>query len=152
GDIKWENCLLYEYEGKSQLKIVDWETADFGDPAWDVGAVFQAYLTFWIMSIPISGKMTPDIFLQLAPYPIEAMQPAIRAFWLAYLNAGGIDVKLSQNLAIRSIRYGAARMLQTAYEHMFHTPQVTANAISLLQVALNIFKDPLEGVRELLNI
>jgi thiamine kinase-like enzyme len=152
GDMKWENCIVYPQNGGVEVKIVDWETADFGDACWDVGAIFQAYLTFWIMSIPIQGEMSPDQFLQLAPYPIEAMQPAIRAFWLAYLQARPLSEAERRDVLVRSAGYGAARMLQTAFEYMYYSPQITMNALALLQVSLNILSDPRVAARELLNL
>lgn len=152
GDMKWENCIVYPKNGAVEVKIVDWETADFGDACWDIGAIFQAYLTFWIMSIPIQGQMSPEQFLQLAPYPIEAMQPAIRAFWLAYLRARRAGEAEHQDLLLRSAGYGAARMLQTAFEYMYYSPQITTNALALLQVSLNVLSDPHAAIQELFSL
>jgi len=152
GDMKWENCMVYAQDERMEVKIIDWETADFGDGCWDVGAIFQAYLTFWIMSVPIQGDMSPDQFLGLAPYPIERMQPAIRAFWLAYVEYRRLTEGEQREALIRSTGYAAARMLQTAYEYMYHSPQVTLNALSLLQVSLNMLTDTPGAVKELLNL
>lgn len=152
GDMKWDNCLVYSQNDQLQLKIIDWETADWGDACWDVGAILQAYLTFWIMSIPVDNTSTPAQFLERAPYPIEAMQPAIRAFWQAYLTARGISGAAGRELLVRSVQYGAARMLQTAYEYMYYAPQISANALCQLQVSLNILSNPHEAIRELLAL
>ena len=38
-DVKWDNFLVYARAGSrrlTQMKIIDWELANFGDPAWDV--------------------------------------------------------------------------------------------------------------------
>jgi hypothetical protein len=37
GDMKWDNVLIYPVGGGLDFRIVDWEMADFGDTAWDVG-------------------------------------------------------------------------------------------------------------------
>lgn len=152
GDMKWDNCIVYPQNGSVEVKIVDWETADFGDACWDVGAIFQAYITFWIMSIPIQGQMSPTQFLQLAPHPIEVMQPAIRAFWLAYTQARSLNRAEGQDTLVRGTGYAAARMLQTAFEYMYYSPQITTNALALLQVSLNILTEPREAARELLSL
>jgi aminoglycoside phosphotransferase (APT) family kinase protein len=148
GDMKWDNCVVFRENSQEEIKFVDWETADFGDAAWDVGAIFQSYLAFWIMSIPA----IPGEVFHLATYPIEAMQPALRAFWQAYVAARELTGEVRQETLIRSMGYGAARMLQTAYEHMFYSPQLTVNALRQLQVSLNILSDPEAAIRELLNI
>lgn len=152
GDMKWENCIVSAHAGDMQVKLIDWETADVGDAAWDVGAIFQAYLTFWIMSIPIRSDASLDQLLELAPYPIEAMQPAIRAFWMAYAERRQLAAGQRRELLTRSAGYAAARMLQTAYEYMYYSPQVTLNALALLQVSLNILADPSSAVSELLSL
>lgn len=86
GDMKWDNCLVFN-DGDNQLKlrIVDWELADLGDPLWDTGAVFLSYLTFWIYSMPIVAESTPRSFVPGAAYKLESLQPAMRAFWQAYV-------------------------------------------------------------------
>lgn len=152
GDMKWENCIVYSQNGELQVKAIDWETADFGDACWDVGAILQAYLTFWIMSLPVRGDVPADQYLAQAPYSIEAMQPAIRAFWLAYGRRQGLSEVEWQDVLHRSMGYGAARMLQTAFESMYYSPRITVNALSLLQVSLNILSDTKGAVRDLLNL
>lgn len=63
GDIKWDNCLVFASSGSrrmTRLKIVDWEFASMGDPCWAVGSVFSSYLSFWLLSIPITGEYPPQ--------------------------------------------------------------------------------------------
>ena len=42
----------------------------------------------------------------------------------------------------RAVRYGAARMLQTVYEYAFQEQQLNAHHICLLQLSLNMLRDP----------
>ncbi|HEU4325177.1 MAG TPA: aminoglycoside phosphotransferase family protein [Roseiflexaceae bacterium] len=152
GDMKWENCLVCPQESDTAISIIDWETADLGDACWDVGAIFQAYLTFWIMSIPIRNDIPPARLLQEAAYPIEAMQPALRAFWLAYAQARQLAPDRQRETLARSTGYAAARMLQTAYEYMYHSPLITPNGLALLQVSLNILTDTKGAISDLLKL
>ncbi len=153
GDIKWENCVLYK-NGDQQpgLKIVDWELADIGDACWDAGAIFQAYITCWLLSIPSVAGVPPSQLMDQAKYPIDDMQPAIKAFWMSYTESLDADNKTLRELLKKSVRYGAARMIQTVYEHMSPSPHITPNAISLLQVSLNILESPDEAITELLGL
>ena len=42
GDIKFTNCIVFPQSGGTLgFRIVDWELADWGDAAWDVGGVFR---------------------------------------------------------------------------------------------------------------
>jgi thiamine kinase-like enzyme len=154
GDVKWDNCVAYRAPGNGALaaKVVDWELADIGDAAWDLGALLQAYISFWVLSMRMSAGMLPAQMADTAFYPIETMRPSIRAFWQAYVEARELDGAAAQALLIRSVRYGAARMIQTAYETMQYAPQISPNALGLLQVSFNVLKDPKQAVTHLLGL
>jgi hypothetical protein len=155
GDIKWDNCLLCRYPttGRAaRLKIVDWELAGLGDPCWDVGAAFSSYLGFWLFSIPITGEAPPERFLELARFPLERMQPAMRSFWQSYVRRMGLDPASSRSWLLRSVRYSAARLILTAYEHMQMSVLLTGNMICMLQLSLNIMLKPSDAAEHLLGI
>lgn len=151
GDIKWDNCVLFQNgNGNPQLKLVDWELADLGDPLWDVGAVLQAYLSFWILSMLPAGDATPESVIRTAPYPLEKLQPAIRTFWESY-SASLPDGEKDQSLTI-AVQYAAARMIQTAFEYMHQSPQLSANAVYILQVSMNVLTNPKDAIRNLFQL
>jgi hypothetical protein len=50
------------------------------------------------------------------------------------------------------VKYAAARLVQTGYEHMQHSSHVTGNIICLLQLSLNIMQRPSEAIAHLLGI
>ena len=155
GDMKWDNCIVEASAGPAQplkLRLVDWELADLGDAAWDVGAILQAYLAFWILSINLPVGVPPAESLHLAQYRIESMQPAIARFWETYREARGWTGPTAEAGLERSVKYAAARMIQTVYEYMQRAPQLTPNALCLLQVSMNVLLKPREAIRDLLAL
>jgi len=155
GDIKWDNCLVdgkAESNGNAALKIVDWELADWGDPCWDIAAVFNQYLVYWIQSLPFHSGGDPATLVERAGYPLEKMQPAMQAFWKAYARAMEMPRKEEGDLLRRSARYCGARMIQTAYEYLQYSSEVNALTLYLLQASLNILTQPDEATEELLGI
>lgn len=155
GDIRWDNCIVFGKSSsarKSRLKIVDWELAGVGDPCWDVASVFNDYLSFWLLSIPVTGELPPDRFLELARYPLEKMHPALHAFWLAYVQQMNLDVATADRWLLRTGRYVAARLVQTAFEETQMTIQLTGNIVCMLQLSLNILQRPHEATAQLLGI
>jgi aminoglycoside phosphotransferase (APT) family kinase protein len=154
-DLRWDNCIVFGRQGsrrKTRLKIVDWELASLGDPCWDVGSVFNDYLSCWLLSIPIIGQATPDRFFELARYPLEKMQPAMRAFWQAYVRKMNLDSTTSAQWLVRAVEYVGARLVQTAFEQMRTSIQPTGNIVSSLQLSLNIMQRPQEAAVHLLGI
>jgi hypothetical protein len=128
GDMKWDNVLIFPGQGGLDFRIVDWELADLGDADWDVGAVLQSFLTVWIMSMPIGSGLPPEHYVAMAAQPIEP-RPALE----------------------RSMRFGAARLVWSAVEQRLYVGLLDAAALALLQVSLNILKNPAQAVRDLLD-
>jgi aminoglycoside phosphotransferase (APT) family kinase protein len=149
GDMKWDNCLVDGDAGS--IRIVDWELADIGDPSWDSGAVLQSYVSFWVLSLPAGQTGDTEQLAGGAQYPLERMQAAIRAFWVAYRESRGIG-RNDAALLERTVRYAAARMVLTAYETMQFSPQLSAHARYLLQVSLNMMTRPRDAARDLLSL
>ena len=165
GDMKWENCLIqtglvHRDPGTAQngghagatLKLVDWEMADLGDVCWDVGALLQSFLVFWILSLPLAGQVEPARLIDMAQHPLNNMQPAIRGFWRGYSAAMSLDAGSAKDLLLRCVRFSGARMIQSAFECLYFAPEVTPQAICLLQVSLNILQDPAGATESLLGI
>jgi hypothetical protein len=154
-DIRWSNCLVHRGTGfkkRPELKIIDWEFAGPGDACWDTGAVFCAYLSSWVQSIPVSGGEPPDRFFDLARYPLEGVQPAIRSFWNAYTKERNFNASEAAEHLVRAVKYSAARLVQSSYEQMQYSPTLTGNVVCMLQLGLNIFQRPGEAIVHLLGL
>ncbi len=154
-DIKWDNWIVFRQpsmQHKVELKLVDWESACVGDPCWDVGSVFNDYLSFWLFSIPITVDTPPERFIELARFPLEKMQPAIRSFWQSYVQRMELNTPTSHEWLMRAVRYGAARLIQTAFEQMQMSMSLTGNIVCLLQLSLNIMHQTHEAIIYLLGI
>lgn len=155
GDMKWENCLLLasaEPGGPLSLKIIDWELADFGDVCWDAGAVFQSYLSAWILSMPPHDEASAEKLVSQAGLSLDAMQPAMARYWHSYFQARQLPSAQQAETLTRCVQYAAARMIQTAYEHMSYAPSISMGTLRMLQVSSNILTRPAEAVRGLLGL
>ncbi len=153
-DLKWDNCIVLAKRGlqrKTGLMIVDWELANRGDPCWDVASVFNDYLSFWLFSIPLTGETPSERFIELTRYPLERMQPAIRSFWQSYVRQMGLSSTVANEWLQRAVRYGATRLVQTAFEQMQMSARLMGNAVCLLQLSLNILRRPQEALVNLLG-
>src|SRR5208282_3494029 len=105
-------------------------------------SVFMDYLNLWLLSIPITGEAAPDGFAALARYPLKSMQPAIRSFWRSYARRMELRGIAADEWLLRAVKYAAARLVQTAYEQMHVSMQLTGNIICFLQLSLNMLERP----------
>lgn len=155
-DVKWDNWLVPETTAgrapRRDLKLIDWELACIGDPCWDAGSVFNDYLRSWVLSIPITALESVSRVAGACRYPLETMQPAIRAYWRSYIHHMAVPSTNAYEWLIRSIRYGSVRLIQTAYEWMRVSSKLTGNIVCLVQLSMNIMRRPEEAVTGLLGL
>ena len=154
-DVKLENFVIDSNiytKNNNKIKLVDWELASIGDPAWDVGSVFCSYLSLWLFSIPISDEIPPDEFMKYAKFPIEKIQPAINSFWSMYVHCMKLDHTISQKFLVKAAKYTSARLIQTGYEFSQSRGDLTGHVVCLLQLSINIMKRPLDAITSLLGI
>jgi hypothetical protein len=143
GDLKGDNCLLSAPAAGGEaplIRLVDWEFAGWGDPAWDAGTLLAGWLAAW-------ATAGPD-----PPAPSVALQPSARAFWAAYTTARGDSGAEANQLRERAAGYAAARLAQSAYEVLHEAPQLSPPAVRLLQLSHNLLADPAAALHSLLAL
>jgi thiamine kinase-like enzyme len=149
GDMKFDNVVARGAQShEPTMHVVDWELADIGDPAWDVASILQAYLTWWIGSLPRVPTDQPD---GAAQYPLETIQPAIRAFWDSYVSSRRLGARDAGAELERAVSYAGARMLQTVYESMAWASSLTQHAVWEVQACINILNEPRAAATDLLG-
>jgi hypothetical protein len=153
GDIKGDNVLVtVRADEDVRVRIVDWELIQVGDAAWDVGNMFRDFLSYWLVSVPLSGDLAPEQMLESAQIPLANLHPATRTFWNAYRGSARLDANAADSFLLRSVRFAAARMAQGAYELSASAHSPSNLAVMMLQIAANILADPSEAVLHLLGI
>jgi aminoglycoside phosphotransferase (APT) family kinase protein len=153
-DFRWENLLACPAAGSSRpvLKVIDWEAARRGDPCWDIGSAFSDYLSFWLFSIPVTGRDLPERFPELARSPLQRMHPALAACWQAYRRRAGLAEPESSERLRRAVSFAAARLIATAFEGAQMSARLDSSLILHLQLAVNILERPREAAVHLLGL
>ncbi len=141
-DVKGDNILLSAKTGARSAWLIDWELAELGDPAWDVGSMFADYLGVWLWSIPITGEHPPAHYLSLARFPLTRLQPALRAFWRSYRLVRGLTGRAATAFLLAATRYCAVRLIQRVHEQTREAVDLLANTICQLQLSWNILQEP----------
>ncbi|MBI1227762.1 MAG: phosphotransferase [Bacteroidetes bacterium] len=152
GDIKFPNFIInrsYDESAAPDVRLIDWELADMGDPLWDVAAIFQNYLSLWV-SVEIANQQQGQ--KQLQTFSLENMQPSINAFWKKYVANNGWDVADTQAKLDKTVRYTAFKLLHSCFESSQYSKDIQLFTAKTLQLSLNLLKFPNEAVGELLGI
>ncbi|MGH9119903.1 MAG: phosphotransferase, partial [Acidimicrobiales bacterium] len=155
GDVRWDNCLVLARPGSTRttrLKLIDWELARFGDPAWDIGSVFADYLGAWIGALPAADQKDPARAFDLGRIPLHRIHRPVQAFWEAY-KGGGTDASDDRaELQIRSAAMAGARLIQNALERADRRTRLPALSVILLQLGFNTLSRPEDATAHLLGL
>jgi Ser/Thr protein kinase RdoA (MazF antagonist) len=146
GDLKFDNVLVRPGRERGDqetlgLFLVDWEFVQFGDPAWDLAGALHDYLLLWTSSMPLAPDKPPEEMINEARYPLANLHEAIRAFWEGYQTVRELGPEGSDLLIRRAVGFGAARLVQAAFERSAFEDTLPAQAVILLQLSANLLAD-----------
>jgi tRNA A-37 threonylcarbamoyl transferase component Bud32 len=142
GDLKSDNILVRRHDASSvpQVSLVDWELAQYGDPAWDIAGVLQDLIIFWVNSMRPSKDI--DEMVRSSELRLRDIHRPIRAFLTAYFEAQDYRGKDRSCLLLRSVQFSALRLIQSAYEKAQMGSSLSPHSVTLLQISHNILADP----------
>jgi aminoglycoside phosphotransferase (APT) family kinase protein len=134
-DIKSDN-LLFDADG---LHVVDWESIQRGDGAWDIAGFFQDVILYWLFSIPVS-PVGFDVDRLGAQCPLTNLGPVLAAFLGAY--EARTPAEPLAALVPRAAALTAIRLVQFALEYAHQRNAVTPQSLMALRVAESITRLP----------
>ena len=142
GDVRWTNVLI---TSAGELRIVDWEGAGIGDPAWDLSCAFEAWLARGIESLELrAGDGPADASAHFAR-SLPPLQQQMSLCWQAYAAASTLSPAALRFVLDRAVAYTGVRLLQSAYEWSRGRPEFTPFILFSIQLAVNLLrKSPTE--------
>ena len=151
GDIKLANFLIVDNNDATQVKLVDWETSNIGDPLWDVAGLIQSYISTWVLGQSSENNNAYDVIKKV--FDIAQVKLVLSEFWHYYIQKQTLEDSKKQSIEKKVMQLTAARLLQSANE-MNHvdSKQFLPSAILLIQLAQNIFKNPESAAIDFLGV
>ncbi len=142
-DIKFANFLVNTGDQNNsigQIKLVDWELADIGDPLWDVAGIFLAYLQLWITTD------LPEQELRMYPHikkiGLPQVQPCMDQFWKEYSTRSGYDAATAWLMLEKAVKFTALRLIHACFESAPYSTSLQPGGAKMLQVSFNILRSP----------
>jgi aminoglycoside phosphotransferase (APT) family kinase protein len=139
GDVRWTNVLIEE---STAVRLVDWEAAGLGDPAWDVACAFEAWLARGLETLELGVRDEPaDASVRFAQ-ALPALQHQMRGLWQAYQRTVQLESEPQRALLDRATSYTGARLLQSAYEWSSGRASFSPFILLTVQLAVNLLRQP----------
>ena len=157
GDLKFDNIIISlneekDIESANKTLLVDWELANIGDPAWDVGSIFQEFIRTWLSLLPITGTESAEELINLSKESFQNMQKSLRLFWNSYCKVVDKSAKEINELLVRATKLSAARLIQSAYEMLHSQIDLNNLEVYMVQISLNILNNINNAIIHLLGI
>jgi hypothetical protein len=144
-DLKINNILLdlnWQSPTSQIIKLIDWERADWGDPAFDLGCLLGSYLEIWLDGLVISSSLSVNESLQLATTPLELLQPVLFTIVQSYLAEFPAIINARPDYLDRVIQFAGLALIQRI-EITIDEDRIFGNrGILMLQVAKQLLCTP----------
>jgi 5-methylthioribose kinase len=144
-DLKINNILLalnWEQPDSKLISLIDWERANWGDPAFDLGCILGSYLELWLEGLVISSTLSINESLQLATTPLELLQPSLFSLVQTYLDRFPAILAARPDFLNRSIQFAGLSLI-IRLETMVEDERTFGNqGIIILQVAKQLLCAP----------
>jgi hypothetical protein len=153
GDFKWDNVLAVDAaDGGRELRIIDWELADLGDPLWDVAGGLVSFVQHWLLNLPVQHLARPLQAGEASAVPLASAQALAGEFWNAWRHAVHAEQPVTEELFLLAGRLTGARLVLFAFELLQAAPAMTPHAATALQLARYLLSRPRQGMADLLGI
>jgi len=141
GDVKWSNVLVTKVHDPPDIRLIDWECAAWGDPAWDVGSALHSFMVDAIAHAAVTARDGAAAAAAFA-HALPRSWPEIRAFLDAYVRARGLRGTAVERCVSAAVVFSAVRLVQTAWESCERAGAIPHYAAGELQLAFNVLARP----------
>jgi Phosphotransferase enzyme family len=144
-DLKLNNLLIdldWERPSSTVIRLIDWERANWGDPAFDLGCLLASYLEIWLDGLPIGNNLSINESLQLATTPLELLQPSLFALVQVYLGEFPAITRTRPDYLDRVIQFAGLALIENIEGKIYAERNFDNRGIVILQVAKQLICTP----------
>jgi hypothetical protein len=153
GDMKADNVLIaLRPDGGRELKLIDWELSNLGDPLWDAACALCLFLQPWLFSVRVDGTVPTAGSIPGDAQALAAAKRNAGLFWTTYLERMRPALPADDDATLRVGRLAAARLVLLVFELLPNATTVSPHAMLALQLARYFFVDPSNALRDLFGI
>lgn len=153
-DLRFSNYLIENKDLTSnpQIKLIDWEFWQWGDPAYDLGILLSKYLKLWLDSLLIDSDTDLNLSLSLAGCPLANIQPSLIAILQNYLAVFPKITSARPDFVHRVIQFAGLSLIKWLQLKVERHQPFTNQDICSLQVAKNLLCHPDRSIHSIFGM
>ena len=143
-DARFSNYLIKDISSldNPQIKLIDWEFIDWGDPAQDLGMLISKYFELWLDSLQVDSDRDLNLSFSSAACPLTKIQPSLVAILENYLATFGQITSARSDFVYRVVQFAGLSLVKRL-QHQVECHQPFGNQdVCILQVAKNLLCYP----------
>jgi len=141
--MRWEDLLSQTNPSHERIiKMINWESCSWGDPAFDLGTVIAGYLLLWLNSLIIHPNIELEKSLQLATTPLEIIQPSIVALIRAYIRTFPKILEEIPDFINRVFQFTGLALIYKIIEKIQSFQDFNLHSIYIAKVATQLLCNP----------
>ncbi|MEO1428126.1 MAG: aminoglycoside phosphotransferase family protein [Cyanobacteria bacterium J06633_8] len=140
-DLKLENVLVHsrwQHLDNVDVKMIDWESCGWGDPAYDLGTLLAGYLKIWLESLVVDSTLELEESLELAAIGLEILQPSMLALTESYLKAFPMILDYRKDFIQSVIKYAGLGLINQIQDKINNQQNLHQTSLIALNFAKNI--------------
>jgi thiamine kinase-like enzyme len=141
-DLKLNNILVWPASNDHSIRLIDWEKANWGDPAGDLGMLVASYLELWLETLVVGAELSIAESLQLAIVPLENIQPSLRALVTSYLQTFPQIIDTQPHYLQRVLQCAGMSLIRRIEAIIQNSRRFGNQEIIMLQVAKQLLCSP----------
>jgi Phosphotransferase enzyme family len=154
-DLKINNILLnlnWTSSASKVIKLIDWERANWGDPAFDIGCILCSYLEIWLDGLTINSTLSINESLQLATTPLELLQPSLSNLVRSYIEIFPQIMLDRPDYFNRAVQFTGLSLIERIEITIDEERTFGNRGIVMLQVAKQLICSPQTAMNTLFGI
>jgi Phosphotransferase enzyme family len=151
-DLKINNILLdvsWDQPESKVIRLIDWERANWGDPAFDLGCILGSYLEIWLAGLVISNTLSISESLKLATTPLDVIQPSLSILVKTYLDGFPAIMTTRPDYLDRVIQFTGLSLVKRVNITIEKDRIFGDRGIIMLQVGKQLLCNPQAGISTL---
>jgi len=136
----------------TEIKLIDWEFFEWGDPAYDLGVLISKYLGLWLDSLFVNSDTDLNLSLSLATCPLEKVQPSLASALQSYLSDFPEILEVRPDFIKRVVQFAGLDLIKhIQHDVEYHKPFHNGN-ICTLQVAKTLLCYPEQAMSTIFGL
>lgn len=134
------------------IKIVNWNSCSWGDPAFDLGTIISSYFLIWLQSTATYSISNLDQYLKSASIPFNVIQPLIESCVRSYINEFPVILEDYSDFINRVIQFAGLALIYNLLSDIQSFRIFNVQCIYILQIAKNLLCKPETFVKSLFSM